>query len=384
MTFDIFTVLATSCTVVFVLGITILTFWMRDREAIWLAWWGGGFVVLSAGTAAVMAPPAPAGDALTAAGSSVVIAGFWLIWQAARIFEGGKPVFWPLLPVAALWAALLTIPALGGNPPVRVIVTSIPMAALLFLTARELWRGRERGLPSRPAATGVFVFMGVLFALRVPAAFVAPYPVGGLPVDPAWVAGFNGAVFISAIVTTVLIVSLTLERTESDMRVLARSDPLTGLLNRRALNDAFTDAMVPQNTAVIVFDIDSFKRVNDVHGHAAGDCLLQRFADVCRENVRQIDYAARLGGEEFAVILPRASGSVALMVAERIRMAFSEVQVQTADGPVSCTVSAGIEISSLHAGTPIHELIARADRELYRAKRSGRNRVCVAQRPVAA
>lgn len=384
MQFDIFTVLVASCSVVFVLGIVILLFWSRNRKAGWLAWWSIAFLILGFGNILVMSRPALFDVWSAAVGSSLLVLGFGLIWQSLRIFEGRRPVMWPIAVGVAIWLVLFFIPPIRASVAIRVIISSIPIAASLALGAYEIWRGRTEKLPSRIPMIIVLLVLAGIFAVRVPLAFILPYPMGGLPVDPLWVAGFNGAIFVSAIISSVFLVSLTLERAERNQRTLAETDPLTGLLNRRALFDVFGVLKVPHDTAVIMFDLDRFKFINDRYGHAVGDELLCRFTKVCQENIRQVDIAARLGGEEFAIILPVTNAKYALTIAERIRVSFADVMVDTIDGPVGCTVSAGIEVTTADDLRYIEGLLERADTELYRAKRSGRNRVCLSGDGVAA
>jgi diguanylate cyclase (GGDEF)-like protein len=156
-------------------------------------------------------------------------------------------------------------------------------------------------------------------------------------------------------------------RTAYRYRDLAFRDPMTGLWNRRALDDrlaGLADAGQPVPPTVMV-DIDHFKRVNDVYGHEAGDRVLAAVAEAISDNVRECDFAARYGGDEFAVLLHGASEKVARHVAERVRTAIAD----SLELPV--TVSIGIAKAT---GDRRLSLLA-ADRALYEAKRAGRNRV---------
>ena len=161
---------------------------------------------------------------------------------------------------------------------------------------------------------------------------------------------------------------------------LAAHDPLTGLLNRRGLGVALE--ALPSGppgsgagtTGAVLLDIDHFKRINDTLGHVAGDEVLRRVAAVLARTVRPGDLVARVGGEEFFVIVPGADLADVANLAERLRRA---VGADTADPAV--TVSAGVAAGSAVTGAPstVDELYARADRLLYRAKVEGRDRVCV-------
>lgn len=157
-------------------------------------------------------------------------------------------------------------------------------------------------------------------------------------------------------------------------RLEAQTDVLTGLLNRRALFERMTEETTVRRDAVVVFDLDNFKSINDGYGHATGDEVLRRFADALRYNLRPGDIAARSGGEEFVLVLRKASLPLAASTAERIRAMLAESRVDTANGPVWATASAGVALAS-KAGERFEDVLNRADVSLYRAKTGGRDRV---------
>ena len=160
---------------------------------------------------------------------------------------------------------------------------------------------------------------------------------------------------------------------------LAVTDPLTGLRNRRYL-DAHLDRMIEraleqgEALAVMAFDLDRFKAVNDTWGHAAGDAILRQFATRLTENTRSIDLVARTGGEEFIVAMPQAGLADARVAAERVRAAVERPGFDIGDRVIDMTVSVGV--AQLRSrGDSAAKLLARADAALYAAKSSGRNRV---------
>jgi diguanylate cyclase (GGDEF)-like protein len=154
----------------------------------------------------------------------------------------------------------------------------------------------------------------------------------------------------------------------------ALTDPLTGLLNRRALFDLHGDAPVGAFTAVVVFDLDSFKAINDEFGHAAGDEVLRMFARDLAGNLRPADVAARMGGEEFALVLKRTLPETVEATAEAIRAVFAAHRIETEMGSLMCTVSAGYAFGTKE-GLSFDKVLSAADKALYAAKRGGRNRV---------
>ena len=161
----------------------------------------------------------------------------------------------------------------------------------------------------------------------------------------------------------------------------ARTDTLTELPNRRALEDFFRNAQITamekdEPLSVLLIDIDHFKKFNDDFGHGVGDQVLRLVAKVLRERVRDVDLPARYGGEELIAVLPGAALDACSAVAERIRRAIAECQItrrSTGEALPGITVSIGV--GQFQLGESMADLIDRCDRALYQAKRSGRNRV---------
>lgn len=182
------------------------------------------------------------------------------------------------------------------------------------------------------------------------------------------------------------------ERTEelankaAELERLSITDALTGLFNRRHLTaelcqEWMRHVRTGSRFAVLLFDADHFKSVNDRYGHPVGDEVLRQIGHCLREKMRGIDLAARYGGEEFAVLLPGIDASQALVVAERIRLGLAALAIETEQGVLQFTVSIGISDSDTPGLDDAETLLHRADQALYQAKQSGRNR-CVIWRPV--
>jgi diguanylate cyclase (GGDEF)-like protein len=167
--------------------------------------------------------------------------------------------------------------------------------------------------------------------------------------------------------------------TQEKLEMLASVDPLTGLLNRRAILNKLDESIKHSrryeiNLSVIMLDIDHFKEVNDNYGHFIGDHVLKKIALFLQRKIRDTDAAGRLGGEEFLVVLPKAIMSSALTVAERIRENLATTKMKNLIGDVfSITVSQGV--ASYKPGDSVSSLISRADDAMYSAKQNGRNRV---------
>lgn len=167
----------------------------------------------------------------------------------------------------------------------------------------------------------------------------------------------------------------------SELAELARAsrrDALTGLPNRRAFDEELERelaraARAGAPLAVVVLDVDRFKAVNDGHGHAAGDVVLREVAARAAAALRRGDLAARIGGEEFALVLPGAGLAGAVELAERVRAAVAATPVEAGGAALAVTVSLGC--AALAPGEQAAALVARADARLYEAKRAGRDRV---------
>jgi diguanylate cyclase (GGDEF)-like protein len=176
-----------------------------------------------------------------------------------------------------------------------------------------------------------------------------------------------------------------LRKSEESFRQLAITDPLTGIYNRRhffqmADHEIKRASRNGSSLAVIMFDIDFFKRVNDEYGHACGDLVLQKVASMAGEEFRSNDILARYGGEEFVVLLPDSDLENAGMPAERLRERIEKTPIAGEKGPVFVTTSFGVSACRPESGE-VHilgRLVREADQALYEAKRSGRNRVVLA------
>jgi diguanylate cyclase (GGDEF)-like protein len=184
---------------------------------------------------------------------------------------------------------------------------------------------------------------------------------------------------IFAVGTAAFILALVKERSELSSRLAANTDPLTGIASRasfmetasRVLERAMHDGAP---VSVMMFDLDRFKSINDTHGHAVGDAVIRKFCEVTAAGLRPTDAFGRIGGEEFAVALAGSSIEVALVRAERIRMAFADNCKQVSGRQVNATVSCGVSISE-HGGETLAMLLEQSDIALYCAKGEGRNRV---------
>ena len=165
---------------------------------------------------------------------------------------------------------------------------------------------------------------------------------------------------------------------EAQLRLHGESDELSGLYNRRKLMGTLAEhyqvfLRYRTPTALLIFDIDHFKTINDQFGHLFGDKAIRAAADVCRDELRSTDFPARLGGDEFVVLMPHTSGEQAAPIAERLRLRVAEALLRL--GAIGGgTISGGLS-EFLPGDSHAEDALKRADDALYRAKRAGRNRI---------
>jgi diguanylate cyclase (GGDEF)-like protein len=388
MQIDSFTVLLFGLFIKVVLGALFVVFWLKDLRATWYGWWAGSLLLGCAATVLFIVRGV-SGELLSIGiGNVVLIAAFVCGWQGARVFDGRRPLWLPVLGLPALWFAICLVPGFLENVGYRVVVSSLILTPILAMTAAEFWRGRHEPLPSRWPVIVLFSSFALFFAVRIALVNVLPFPFGALPMQPGAVGAFNLIMFFHVIVLIVLVVAMSKERLELEQRTKAQTDPLTGALNRRAflgrggrLLQRHQHETAPM--CLLFLDLDHFKALNDRFGHSGGDEALMDFVAIVQHNIRPTDFLFRMGGEEFCCLLPHTGADQALRAAERIRQRVEAASVEVAGVPVKLTVSVGIA-STVTFGYDLNTLIRRADMAVYAAKRQGRNRVVVATAETAA
>jgi diguanylate cyclase (GGDEF)-like protein len=179
----------------------------------------------------------------------------------------------------------------------------------------------------------------------------------------------------------------TLKKKNEELEMLSTTDSLTGLSNRRQLmevleKEARRNQRHQRPLSVLMLDVDRFKKLNDTHGHLAGDEVLRKLAWILKQEIRNVDHAARYGGEEFLIMLPETNIDGASEVGERIRARIEQEKLAFDGTEVKVTASIGIACCPVE-GEAAETLIGRADEALYKAKRAGRNRVVKAARKEA-
>jgi diguanylate cyclase (GGDEF)-like protein len=374
LSLDISTLYLVATLVAAMLGVLLIFFWRQEKiEA--LGWWGAAYLLGAASIALWIAGGDNLGLGLLLAVNAVGFIACGLVWDAARVFHGRAPSVIGVSAGAIVWLlAVILADPLSGHA--RLVLGAGIVAVYAALTAAELWRERRKSMRSRWPAIFVPVLHGAVLMLPIVLGDVMDGP-GTNPHAGIWVAVFAAELVFYAIGTVFIIFMLVSERTLAIHKTAASVDPLTGLLNRRGFGEATArmierEAKAGRSITVMIFDIDHFKSVNDTYGHATGDDVLKVFANVAVGALRITDLLGRVGGEEFAALLPCAMDE-ALLAAERVREAFEQSGVAIDDAPLATTVSIGV--AGGPANTELDVLMASADTALYRAKRGGRNRV---------
>jgi diguanylate cyclase (GGDEF)-like protein len=278
-------------------------------------------------------------------------------------------------------AAAFATGALLDDVDARIIVVNLLFAAGQVALLALAWKPVE-GVGA--GARGLFLASFVLGAASLLARAAAPlaWPDSGdaFPAPSAIHAFGLMTAYTTILLSSVSFLLLQKERADFLAGQLASLDPLTGAFNRRTFIELAAKQLsrarrLDAPLSLVLLDIDHFKRVNDTHGHLAGDEILKRFAEAVRDQLRREDIFVRYGGEEFCLLLPDVPGPGAVALAGRIRRAVTKAAFVADGEAIELTVSAGVAARLDEGPEALDDLIARADEALYIAKNRGRNRV---------
>jgi diguanylate cyclase (GGDEF)-like protein len=264
-----------------------------------------------------------------------------------------------------------------GLPGLRVVAASLILGAGYLSGAAALAMGWRGGSMLRRFLVLAAVPLALLVGARGVLALTMPGGVGWLS-DAMLQHLSTTALYLLMLLSGFGYLLLTREQMQAELERLATIDPLTNVPNRRGLFEKLAPWMAlarrpGQPTALVLIDLDLFKRVNDSYGHPAGDAVVREVIEVCKKQLRDSDQLGRLVGVEFAVLLPRTGMAEALLVAERIRAAIAGSAIKTERAMISMTASLGV--TTIRADDSTVSLFKRADEALQQAKQQGRNRV---------
>src|SRR6476659_5633402 len=387
MSFEVNTLFLLTIDVEAILGLLLLLVWVQSTRVHAVAWWASAHL-MRAVSVMLYGLYGSVPDLISIDLTNVLLfSSFGVTWNGARVFNGREALPGSLIAGAGLWLLASQWPGFEQGSEVRGQLSALIIATYTWLTAHEFWRGRNEPLVSRWPAIVLFFTHGAMFLLRTPLNSLLHGKDSDGFLSSAWLSVLSLEAFLMTIATAFILLAMSKERTELRHKTAAMTDPLTGLLNRRAfLQDA--ESLLQQQVArdrpiaVLLLDLDHFKSINDRFGHAVGDKVLQIFARTVRAALRQSDLIGRLGGEEFTVVLADASVDNAYLVADRLRRSFAGDAAVIDGEALHATASIGVSVI-VDPRQDLARLITLADQALYLAKARGRNRVEVAPIEVA-
>jgi diguanylate cyclase (GGDEF)-like protein len=362
-----------------ILGALLLLAWRRGQSTDALVWWGTGYLIGGVSFALLSARGVIPNVLSIEIANALLLLGYGFLYAGTRAFGGRETPVTLFLIAPLVWLTAMQLPVIAADINLRVVVVSSLQCAFVALMAYELWRERAEPLLSRwPAILLLLTHVLVLNARVVTVMLTPIVSQDDFFRSPAFAVMAFGTVLYT-IAFAFLLLSMTKERTELRYKTAASIDPLTGLANRRAFMSDVETAIAIRSSrseplAVLLADLDHFKKINDVFGHAIGDQVLNVFAATLQRCIGADDLGGRLGGEEFAILLPGKTEAEATEVAERLRRAFAQGAAEIDGHTITATVSIGVAASRIGAHDLVG-LLGRADSALYQAKASGRNRV---------
>ncbi len=370
------TLLIASMAVQFVMALYFWTLWLGRRDQRVHLWIAASITAGVLGCGCYMLRGvAPEPLAMWAAQLCFVQV-FAFLWGGVRLVHARPRPAWIVWSGAAVLSASCLIPALVAAEALRNVVATLAFSSYgLAMTGDLLRRRHARTAPTRWLTGGLLLLVAaasLAFAADAGRHSVAVASLVSIPSLPALWLLFHTTIYVTLVLS---LTTLELGNEAQRQREAATTDSLTGLLNRRAFMERATPAAGhPRGATLLMLDIDHFKQVNDLWGHSAGDRALVLFAGALLDATGGVlgAFAARIGGEEFAVLLPGRSrdeaAALGLRIAARVR------ELRHTPGATRMTVSIGLAESGTAMAT-LDELLSGADRALYRAKRGGRDRL---------
>lgn len=379
MILDMPTISLVSLSATTILGLLLCYMWWRERSSALIGWLGISQLVMASGLAFANAAAFVNDGRLSVFGQALIVLSGAIMWMAMREFEGRSlnPLWVAVWPCAVVIAAAA---GLASSFDQRLILASTLLGILYIMSGAELMSRNGEQLVSRWPAIFLLAITGLGYLAWMPLTLTMPIRAVGQIYASAWMPAVVLISLLGRIALAFVVLAMVKERQEIQQRMFALTDSLTGLPNRRALFES-AEALAEQGrylrsdpVSVLVFDLDHFKKINDTYGHRLGDRVLQLFSETLSESLDAQCIIGRLGGEEFAAIIPGSSLTAATEQAERVRSAFADTAATIDEFPVAGTVSVGVAYHrdmTCDIGTLFH----RADVALYAAKQNGRNRV---------
>jgi diguanylate cyclase (GGDEF)-like protein len=365
---------------VFTVSVCLLTW--NNRNVIGMRWFAGGMIVgfiklilqgLEGRISSVFS------DMVT---NELYLVSFLLQMMGLRWFVNRKPLRqkWAFVGIG-LALIVYTFMFLhktryAGN------VINIPNILVCAAAAWILWKHGSGSFTVVSRASAVILSIQVCVmsyrAWLTNVSYMRPWETVNAQTDPKWIDSLAAMSFLATCMVMCILWFLVTELGK-ELAEQAHTDPLTGAMNRRAMEEAAlreTSRSIRYGhlPCMVMLDIDDFKRLNDTRGHAAGDVVLQALVNQIKPVLRVNDVLARTGGEEFTILLPNTSVSAGIVAAERVRQAIEALEVPFDDDPIHFTISAGVaQLDPAQGGW--EGMMRRADKAMYEAKENGRNTV---------
>jgi diguanylate cyclase (GGDEF)-like protein len=319
---------------------------------------------------------------ITVANTLLVLINVFLYWGIADLLHQRRPQRWIILGSAfVVTVSSFYFSYFKSDVSARIIAISI-VVVLQYALIVHLLSGRpgpERIHMPRLGLSVLFTFYAEINIYRGWEAHLHD-PRSLMSSAPISTFAFLAPILV-AVMTALGVIWLAMAQLQLELEAQSQTDSLTGLLNRRALEEIGAKAIEVARRrssalSLIILDLDRFKTINDLHGHDGGDAVLHHAARCLRENLRNVDHVARLGGEEFVAVLPGTSQAHAAEIAENLRLCLSSLTVEHLSQEIRLSASFGVA-TMLPTDTTWLEILRRGDRALYLAKEQGRDRVAV-------
>jgi diguanylate cyclase (GGDEF)-like protein len=362
--------------ILLVFAASFVSVWARDPRRQHLLFFGSASLLFCAGTLSQILA-IPDGDGVNAVTSAFVYTLSVLLLNDGLLRRSGRHISWSsyVIVILSIVGGVAYFYYVDRQLIVRIYILNFGFGLICLVTA---WRLRE--LRAGKLAEQILFWVLLAFSLHFFPRTMLTVGVAAPAAKDFGSSSFWLALQFSLAILGVALALALLAVTVSDMMEKLyherSTDPLTDLLNRRGFEES-ADRLLRDAHAwpisLVVADIDRFKSINDTFGHSAGDAVLEAFGALLRKVARQVDPCGRLGGEEFAVLLPNCDAAGAHVFADRLRILVRETRF---DGlPRSRRVTASFGVVAARRGESLDDLVARADKALYRAKRAGRDRV---------
>lgn len=381
---DPYTIIAYTACVLALMSLLFLVFWINGRRSHHLLWFVLPLAAATIGAGFLARPSLLPGLLPLQLGAWLILIAYGLTWQASRALYSRSLVFACVLVPSTLWLIFsLWIFAPYRLTEMSALIRGIIIAAFEALAAREFWLGRAERLPARAALFWIFTAYAAYAAGKVCLTAYLPMPLGGRP-SKAWaIIVDNVSVVAQVLLTGAFVIVLLQERVASKYYRMTLDDPLTGVANRRAF-EQFAESRASWDSSgrlsIMVLDIDRFKSINDSFGHGIGDEVIKLLARSATDIIGSRGTVFRMGGEEFACLLPGIAADAGYAIAEQVRIGFKARAAAVAACAVRGTVSIGVA-ESRHQQEALTAILQRADEALYQAKRDGRDRSRIARDP---